>query len=151
MKIYIAADHNGFQMKNELVEWLTGEGHEVTDMGPESFDKDDDYPDHGIKVAQAVAEDPDNRYGILLCGSGVGMSVVADKVKGIRAATIHDPKIAKAAQRDDDINVLALGSKYIPTDQAKEVITAWLSTPFAKEDRFIRRINKISQFEQGNQ
>jgi ribose 5-phosphate isomerase B len=147
MKIYIAADHNGFEMKNQLAEWLKAEGYEVTDMGPETFDQHDDYPDYGIKVAQEVAKDPKNHYGILLCGSGVGMSVVADKVKGIRAAMIHDPEIAKAAQRDDDINVLALGADYIPLDTAKEVITAWLHTPFAAEERFIRRIHKIKEYE----
>ena len=150
MQIYIGADHNGFEMKNQLVEWLKGEGHEVVDMGPEEFNKDDDYPDFGIKVARAVAEDPKNRYGVLLCGSGVGMSVVADKVPGIRAALIHDPKVAAAAQRDDDINVVALGASYIDLETAKQVITTWLSTPFAAEERFVRRINKIKEYEQNN-
>ena len=147
MKIYIAADHNGFKMKNELVAWLKDEGHEVTDLGPEEFNEDDDYPDFGIKVAQAVAQDPEQRYGVLLCGSGVGMSVVADKVKGIRAAMIHDPKIAAAAQRDDDINVLALGADYIDSEAAKTVISAWLATPFSKADRHRRRVKKIEQYE----
>jgi RpiB/LacA/LacB family sugar-phosphate isomerase len=147
MNIYIAADHNGYQMKNDLAKWLQAEGHTVIDMGPASFNKEDDYPDYGIEVARAVAKDPQQRFGILLCGSGVGMSVVADKVPGIRAAMIHDPDIAEAAQRDDDINVLALGAKYISTDNAKKVIQAWLKTPFAGAERFVRRINKIKQFE----
>ncbi|MGH9857544.1 MAG: RpiB/LacA/LacB family sugar-phosphate isomerase [Acidobacteriota bacterium] len=147
MNIYIAADHNGFSMKNELVEWLKAEGYDVTDMGPHEYDKGDDYPDYGIKVAEAVAKDTKNRYGVLLCGSGVGMAVVADKVKGIRAALIHDPKIAEAAQRDDDINVLALGSSYISPNKAKDVITAWLSTPFSEEERHKRRIGKIEAYE----
>lgn len=148
MEIYIAADHNGYQMKNQLVEWLKAEGHTVTDMGPGEFNKGDDYPDFGIKVARAVAEDPQNRHGVLLCGSGVGMSVVADKVPGIRAALIHDPKIAAAAQRDDDINVIALGSLYIDLETAKQVIATWLATPFAGHERFVRRINKIKEYEQ---
>lgn len=150
MNIYIAADHNGFEMKNELVAWLRGEEYSVTDMGPESFVRTDDYPDFGIAVATAVAEDPDNNYGILLCGSGVGMSVVAGKVPGVRAAVIHDPEIAKSARQDDNINVLALGAEYISIEQAKEVITAWLTTSFSGEERHIRRIGKITEYEQNH-
>ena len=150
MNIYIAADHNGYQMKNELVEWLQNQKHEVTDFGADEFDKGDDYPDFGIKVAKAVAEDPDNRYGIVLCGSGVGMAVVADKVPGIRAALIHDPAIAEAGQRDDNINVLALGADYINIERAQEVITSWLNTPFSGEERHERRIQKITDYEHSN-
>lgn len=150
MEIYIAADHNGYEMKNQLVTWLQEEGHTVVDMGPESLNPQDDYPDYGIQVARAVAENPKDRYGVLLCGSGVGMSVVADKVPGIRAALIHDPEIAKSAQRDDDINVLALGADYISLENAKNVITSWLTTPFSGEERHTRRINKISEYEQSH-
>lgn len=148
MNIFIAADHNGFEMKNELVTWLKGEGHTVSDLGPDEFVKTDDYPDYGISVAKEVAKDPNANFGILLCASGVGMSVIADKVPGIRAALIHDPEIAKAAQRDDDINVLALGSSYISLDQAKAIISAWLTTPFSGEERHVRRIGKITEYEQ---
>lgn len=149
MRIQIAADHNGFEMKNALVAWLQEEGHEVTDLGPSKLDPDDDYPDYGIKVAKAVAADPTQR-GIVLCGSGVGMAVVADKVKGIRAGLIHDPKIAAAARNDDDINVLALGVEYISTEQAKEVVKAWLGNNFSGEERHKRRIKKIQQYEHEN-
>lgn len=148
MNIYIAADHNGFEMKNELVAWLKQEGYEVTDMGPESFQKTDDYPDFGLKVAEAVAEDTEERRGILLCASGVGMAVIADKVPGVRAALIHDPEIASAAQRDDDINVLALGAAYITLANAKHVIMNWLTTSFSGEERHERRIGKITEYEQ---
>lgn len=137
-------------MKIELAAWLEQDGHTVTDMGPETFDKTDDYPDFGIKVAEAVAEDTANHRGILLCASGVGMAVVANKVAGIRAALIHDPDIATAAQRDDDINVLALGAAYITLEKAKQVITHWLATPFSGEERHKRRIGKISDYEQSN-
>lgn len=150
MEIYIAADHNGYEMKNQLVTWLQGEGHTVVDMGPEGLDPSDDYPDYGIKVARAVSENTKDRYGILLCGSGVGMSVVADKVPGIRAALIHDPAIAASAQRDDDINVLALGASHISAEDAQEVISAWLNTPFSGEDRHKRRIQKISDYEKSS-
>lgn len=147
MTIYIAADHNGYEMKNELVTWLKEEGHEVTDLGPNQLDEADDYPDYGISVAKAVAKSPDQHRGILLCGSGVGMDIVANKVAGIRAALIHDKAIAAAARRDDNVNVLALGADYINLEQAKEVVTAWLTTPFAAEERFIRRLTKIAKIE----
>lgn len=148
MEIYIGADHNGFEMKEELKRWLQEEGHEVHDVGAEQLDKSDDYPDYGIAVGEAVAVDPKKRYGIVLCGSGVGMAVAADKVKGIRAALIHDPAIAAAAQRDDDINVLALGAEYITPEEAKGVVAAWLSTSFSGEERHKRRIGQIAAYEE---
>lgn len=147
MKIFIAADHNGFELKNEIGAWLKENGYEVEDMGPDEFDKTDDYPDYGLKVAEEVAKDADNNFGILVCGSGVGMSVVADKVKGVRAALIHDPEIAKVAQKDDDINVLALGALFIDSERSKEVIKVWLDTPFSNEERHIRRVKKITDYE----
>lgn len=147
MQLYLAADHNGFEMKNELREWLAAQGHDVVDLGPDAYDKTDDYPDFGVKVAQAVAQAPAERRGIVLCGSGVGMAVVTGKVKGVRAALIHDPTIAAAARRDDDINVLALGSSYITLAAAKEVVRAWLTTAFSDHERHRRRIGKIAQYE----
>ncbi len=147
MTIYIAADHNGFRLKNVLRNWLEEEGYEVVDEGPDKFDKNDDYPDYGIKVARAVAEKPDERRGILICGSGVGMSVVADKVRGVRAAFIHNEDIARAARRDDDINVLALGALYIDEMGAKKVVRVWLDEKFLEEERYIRRIKKIADYE----
>lgn len=134
-------------MKRELVGWLTEAGHEVTDMGAAELMEGDDYPDYARPVAQAVAADPAAR-GILLCGTGVGMAVAANKVRGIRAALMHDPPLAAAAQHDDSINVLALGSDYISLEKAQEVITQWLTTQFSGEERHQRRIDKISQFEQ---
>lgn len=150
MQLHLAADHNGFELKNNLAQWLKDEGHDVTDYGPATYEKEDDYPDYGFKVAEAVAHDPDQGRGIVICGSGVGMAVTADKVKGIRAALIHDPKIAESAQRDDNINVLALGSFHISLEQAQQVIKAWLGTPFSQAERHRRRIGKIQQYEEAN-
>lgn len=147
MEIFIGADHNGYKLKGELASWLEEQGHAVTDVGAHELDSTDDYPDYGIKVARAVAENPDDRVGLLLCGSGVGMAVTADKVQGIRAALIHDPEIAAAARRDDAINILALGASYISVTEAKQVIEQWLATPFSGEERHKRRIKKIEDYE----
>lgn len=147
MHIFLAADHNGLELKNNLAQWLTEQGETVHDLGPPEFNPDDDYPDYGIKVARAVAERPQERVGILVCGSGVGMAVVADKVKGVRAGLIHDPAIAQAARRDDDINVLALGARYISEAAAKEVVSAWLRAAFSGEARHRRRMEKIELYE----
>lgn len=148
MEIYLGADHNGLELKNELRSWLEAQGHNVTDIGPTELDAGDDYPDYGYQVAQAVAKNPTGSRGVLVCGSGVGMAVVANKVPGIRAAVIHDPDIARAAQRDDDINILALGASYIASNQAKQVLSAWLNTPFSQAERHVRRIGKITGYEE---
>lgn len=147
--IYLGADHNGWQMKNDLRDWLVSGGYEVKDLGPEQKDQSDDYPDYGFKVGHAVAKNSPSGFGILICGSGVGMAVAAGKVPGVRAALIHDVGIARAARQDDNINVLALGAKFIDLDQAKTVVRAWLGTDFTGEERHVRRVGKISDYEQG--
>ena len=145
--IFIASDHQGFELKNTLRDWMKKNGYSVTDFGPETINSEDDYPDYGIKVATAVAENPKNGLGIVICASGVGMAVAADKVKGVRASLIHDPRIAKAAREDDNINVLALGAKFISASEAIEVVKVWLETPFSEAERHIRRLSKISEYE----
>lgn len=147
MEIVIGADHKGFELKQELAAWLKEMGHSVVDLGAHELVDDDDYPDFAISVSEHVAEKPQERRGVLVCGSGVGVAVTANKTKGIRAALIHDPDIARAAMRDDDINVLALGAQYIAPNKAKEVVKAWLETPFSQEDRHKRRLEKITNYE----
>lgn len=147
MELFIGADHNGFALKNKLRDWLQEEGHSVQDVGPAAYDEDDDYPDYGVQVARAVAEQPSDRLGILLCGSGVGMAIVADKVRGVRAGLIHDPRMAALARTDDNTNVLALGASFLTFEQAQEIVQAWLSTDFSGADRHERRIAKIAQYE----
>ncbi len=147
MEIYIGADHRGFRMKNDLLLWFHTHGYEVTDVGSHAETPDDDYPQYAELVADAVAQDPDTRRGILLCGSGVGMAVAANKVRGIRAALIHEVPIAKSARHDDNINVLALGADHISSDDAEQVIQAFLKTPFSGADRHKRRIEEITQLE----
>jgi RpiB/LacA/LacB family sugar-phosphate isomerase len=150
MNIYIGADHRGFALKNDLMAWLTAEGHTINDVGAPTLVPDDDYPDFALAVARAVAEAPQNRRGIALCGSGVGAAVAANKVPGIRAALLHDPAIAAAARNDDDTNVLALGADYVTLENAKEIVARWLATPFSGEERHQRRLNKIVSYEHRN-
>lgn len=144
MKIFLGADHRGFALKNELAAWLKGEGYTVEDLGAAEYVADDDYPDYGFAVGKAVAESPRERRGIVVCGSGVGIAVAANKVPGIRAALMHDPAIAAASRNDDDTNVLALGADYLNLETAKEVAMRWLATPFSGEARHQRRINKLA-------
>lgn len=143
MEIIIGADHRGFEMKEALKIWLETENYEVVDVGAPSFAADDDYPDYALKAAHLVVENPANRLGIVLCGSGAGVAVAANKVAGIRASLIHDAAIAQAARHDDNINVLALGADYIGLENAKKVVLAFLTTPFAGAEKYQRRLDKI--------
>lgn len=147
MEIVIGADHRGFELKEFLKTWLSGEGHKVTDIGAATHEADDDYPPFAIQVAKKVAEAPTSRRGIVICGSGAGMAVAAGKTKGVRAALIHDSRLAMAARNDDDVNVLALGADYIAPEQARGVVAQFLATPFAGEERYRRRLEQISQYE----
>jgi len=147
MKIYLAADHRGFDLKNKLRDWLNEEGHEVEDFGADKYDEDDDYPDFGIPLAKQVAASKERCLGVTVCGSGVGMSVVAGKVKGVRAVVASDAAIAKAARRDDDVNVIALGPKFVDFEQAKEIVKAAIETDFSGEERHQRRLDKIADYE----
>ncbi len=148
MEIYIGTDHRGFRMKNDLLLWFHNQGYQVTDIGNHAENEEDDYPEFAELVARAVAEDPENRRGIVLCGSGAGVAIAANKVKGIRAALIHEVNIAKNARHDDDINVLALGADYISDNLAEQIIQTFLRTPFSGSPRHIRRIEKIRKIEE---
>ncbi len=147
MEIYLGADHRGWELKNKIGEWLTGKGHTVHDVGAEKMDEKDDYPDYAFKVAEAVAEQPHERRGIVLCGSGAGMAVAANKVAGVRAALMHEPKITEAARQDDDINILALGADFISEETAKTVVEAFLETAFDPAERHVRRVGEMLQYE----
>lgn len=147
MEIYIGTDHRGFRMKNDLLLWFHNNGYEVTDIGNHTEDPEDNYPEFAELLARAVAEDPEHRRGILLCGSGAGMAIAANKVHGIRAALIHDINMVKNARHDDNINVLALGADYISLELAEQVVKTFLTTSFSGSDRHVRRIQKISDIE----
>ncbi|MFH1354316.1 MAG: RpiB/LacA/LacB family sugar-phosphate isomerase [bacterium] len=148
MKVFLAADHRGLELKNILRDWLKGEGYETADLGATESDKDDDYPDFGFVLAKKVAAEPGS-FGVAVCGSGVGMGIAANKVDGVRAVLAHDVKLAVAAKRDDDVNVISIGTDFISEEQAKGIIKAVLETNFSGAARHRRRIDKITRYENG--
>jgi ribose 5-phosphate isomerase B len=148
MKIRVAlgVDHGGFSFKNELVTRLY-EKFEVVDLGARTFELDDDYPDFALAVAQAVASGQAHR-GILVCGSGVGACIAANKVPGIRACLCHDTYSAHQGVEHDDMNILCLGARVIGPELAEELAMAFLEAEFSGEARHCRRLEKVLAIEQ---
>ncbi len=145
-RIAIGADHKGFKLKEEIKKKLEAEGHKVTDLG--GFSEDSvDYPDFACKVGREVVEGKVD-YGIAICWSGTGMSIAANKVKGIRAALCTNADMARLAREHNDANVLTLGSRYITPDVAELIVQTWLNTEFAG-GRHQRRVEKIKRMEEG--
>ncbi len=145
--IYIGADHQGFDLKEVLKNSLKLAGYSVMDLGNAVKDESDDYPEIAMKVAEKVSLEVETARGVLICGSGVGVSVVANKFKGIRCALVGNSNQAFDSRNDDDANVLALGSNYLDEEAAKKIIVTWLETPFAPDERYKRRIEEISALE----
>lgn len=148
MLIYIGSDHRGFGFKEKLREFLRNEGYEVVDVGDKVYDEADDYPDFASAVAEKVGADPERRRGILLCGSGVGMDVAANKFAGVRSALGFSPDQVYAARHDDDANILSLPVDFLPEEDALKILKVFLATPFAGEERYKRRIEKILKIEE---
>ena len=146
MRIHIGSDHAGLELKAELVKHLRGNGHDVTDHGPHEYDALDDYPDFCIPAAEAVAKDSSS-LGIVLGGSGNGEQMAANKVKGIRAALAWSIETAKLARDHNNANVIAVGGRMHEISFVKEIIDAFIASPFSNDERHIRRIKKISDFE----
>jgi len=144
MKLSIAADHGGFILKKEIVKYLKAAGHELDDKGVFS-EESVDYPDFAIKVANDVASGKAER-GILICGTGIGMSITANKVKGIRAALVYDEYTSEMSRKHNNANVLCMGGRTTTPDMAKKILDVWFSTDFER-DRHQRRIDKISALE----
>ncbi|HBA60030.1 MAG TPA: ribose 5-phosphate isomerase B [Elusimicrobia bacterium] len=149
MKIALASDHAGFPLKAALLVHLKGLGHEVSDLGTCCADKPVDYPDFAEKAARAVLSGAARR-AIVVCGSGVGACVAANKLKGIRAGLCHDTYSAHQGVEHDDINVLCLGARIIGQSLAFEIAEAFTAAEFSKEDRHQRRLDKITKLEAGN-
>ena len=146
MRIHIGSDHAGLELKAELVKHLSSKGHDVTDHGPHEYDALDDYPDFCIPAAQAVAKDSSS-LGIVLGGSGNGEQIAANKVKGIRAALAWSIETAKLAKEHNNANVVAVGGRMHEISFVKEIIDAFINEPFSNDERHVRRIKKISDFE----
>ncbi|MGG0671012.1 ribose 5-phosphate isomerase B [Lederbergia citrisecunda] len=144
MKIAISSDHGGNRLRHEIMDLLSELGLEYEDFGPDS-DESVDYPDYAKPVADGVASGKFDR-GILICGTGIGMSIAANKVKGIRCALVHDVFSAKATRGHNDSNILAMGERVIGPGLAREVATAWLDTSF-EGGRHERRVAKLSELE----
>lgn len=147
MKIYIGADHNGFELKQKLTDYLSTRGHQVVDVGNQQHEPTDDFPVFAHKLVQTMKADADPAAkGILICGSGQGMVMAANRHKGVRASLVWNESSAKASRSDDDSNILCLAARELPDfDEVVKIADIWLNTPFLGEERFVRRINEIDE------
>ena len=146
MRIALGTDHAGFELKVQVAEFLGAAGHDVSDVGAHELDPQDDYPDFALLVAGAVSKSNVER-GILVCGSGVGASVAANKVLGVRAAMCHDTYSAHQGVEHDDMNVLCLGARIVGIALATEIIESFLGASFSGEERHVRRLSKVLAIE----
>lgn len=147
MKVAIAADHAGLPLKEAMGKLITSLGHEVLDLGAHAYDKDDDYPDFARYIGNALQHGQADR-GVLLCGSGVGASITANKMKGIRAAVCHDAYSAGQGVEHDDMNVLCMGSRIVGESLASALVESFLSAKFTGEERHQRRLDKVLAIEE---
>ncbi len=145
MRVILASDHAGLRLKEKVKKYLARKKIEYEDLGTESFTSVD-YPDYALKVAEKVVKNK-NARGILVCGTGTGMTIAANKVKGIRAVAAYDAYSAKMSRIDNDTNVLGLRGRFFPLEKIKKIITVWLDTPFSGEKRHKRRIKMIGDYE----
>ena len=146
MRIHIGADHAGLELKSALIVHFKAQGHEVSDHGPYEYDALDDYPDFCISAAEAVVADPGS-LGIVIGGSGNGEQIAANKVKGVRAALAWSIETAKLAKQHNNANVISIGGRMHSIEECKTILDAYIAEPFSNDDRHIRRINKISDYE----
>ncbi|PJE76951.1 ribose-5-phosphate isomerase [Candidatus Uhrbacteria bacterium CG10_big_fil_rev_8_21_14_0_10_48_16] len=144
--IYIGADHAGWKLKEILEEYLKKKEFNVIDMGNQNLVDGDDYPDFGYAVAKRVVTD-EGSHGIVICGNAQGICIVANKVRGARAATGFNTDVAKSAREDDNSNVLCLPGRHINTKEAKAIVDMWLTTEFSGEDRHVRRLKRVQDIE----
>ena len=145
--LYIASDHGGFEMKQELAKYLKSKKIVFTDLGPKKYSPADDYPEFAAKVATKVSKEPAKNKGILLCRSGQGVCFVANKFKNVRAALSWNEHVAKAARIDDDVNILCLPADYISPETAMNIVRVWLNTKFSFGQRHIKRLKEVQQLE----
>lgn len=144
--IFIGADHRGWELKGKIEKWLAGRGYEFEDVGAFEHDTDDDYVDYAVMVGQKVTEK--NARGIVICGSGVGVDIVANKIAGVRSGLGFEMDQVHTARKDDNINVLALAADNMEEERAVKLVEQFLETEFVRSDKYLRRIEKIKRYEQ---
>lgn len=144
MKVFLASDHAGYELKEALIVFLRERGFEVEDNGPMSYEPGDDYPDTILPMAAKVAQEK-SVFGIAIGGSGQGEAIVCNRIKGARAVVYYGkaPEMLKLSREHNDANILSLGARFLTQEEAKEAVLIWLTTPFSKEERHVRRIGKI--------
>ena len=147
MKVGIATDHGGFDLKEELVAQLRAAGHELIDFGAHKLKSDDDYPDYVTPLAKAVASGQVTR-GIAICGSGVGASVCANKISGVRASLIHDHFSATQGVEDDHMNILCMGGRTVGPAVAWDLVQTFLEAEYSQAERHLRRLSKVAALEE---
>lgn len=148
MKVLIATDHGGFELKEHLKKYLEKKGVEVEDVGNTKHDPNDDYPEFVLPLAERVSKE--GEIGIVLGRSGNGEAIAANKVKGVRAALCLNPELAKKARRDNHANVLALGGDFVDKETAEKIVDVFLETEFSQDKRHVRRVGKITSYESSN-
>jgi len=148
MRIHIAADHAGFELKSTLIEHLRSEGHEVTDHGALAYDPQDDYPPMCFAAGEAVVADPGS-LGVVIGGSGNGEQIAANKVPGVRAALAWNTETARLGRQHNDANVVAIGARQHSMDEALALVSAFVAEPFSGDPRHQRRIDLLSEYESG--
>jgi RpiB/LacA/LacB family sugar-phosphate isomerase len=147
MIVYFGADHGGYRLKEILKVFVKNQGYEVFDIGSSRYEDGDDYPDFAVPVAKKINVDPERSRGILICRSGAGVDMVANKFKNVRSVLAISPDQVYAARHDDAANVLSLAADYTSDDDARKITTVFLETKFADEEKYRRRLNKISDVE----
>ncbi len=145
--IYIGADHGGYKLKEQLKKFLTKKKLEFVDVGAKKLKVGDDYPDYAKIVGKKVSQNPLRNLGLLICRSGQGVCIVANKFNHVRAALVWNEKEAEMSRKDDMSNVLCLPSDYISQKDAEKIVKVWLDTPYSTEARHVRRVKKISDLE----
>ncbi len=149
MKILLASDHAGFELKEKIKTYLVAEGFDIEDLGAHVFAKDDDYPEIMLPVAMRIVSDPVGVKAIIFGKSGNGEAMICNRLPGVRAAVYHgkDLEVVRLSRLHNDANILSIGAGFMEDEEAKEAVRLWLSTPFSNEERHIRRIEKLDAIE----
>ena len=146
-RVYLGSDHAGYELKAQLLDWLSEQGHDAVDCGPAQYDPDDDYPPYVIAAARSTVGDPGS-VGIVLGGSGNGEAIAANKVHGVRAALCWSAETASLAREHNDANVCSLGARLTAPDEATRIVATFLATRFTGDERHVRRLRQVADYEE---